>query len=73
MKAQISQVSGTYQIKLAPPNATVCDETHPARSVFAAIWLAKRAVARMTGLLMDGNIVNMREWAYKSKREFSWS
>lgn len=43
--SQISPVSGTYQIKLAPPYATVADETQPAKSVLAAMGAAKSAAA----------------------------
>jgi hypothetical protein len=34
-KAQISPVPGTYQIRLAPPYATVWEDVHPERSVLA--------------------------------------
>lgn len=46
-KAQTSPVSGTYQMRLAPPYATVSDEMQPDRSVLAAAWPAKRKVAKM--------------------------
>ncbi|KAI1734214.1 hypothetical protein F4680DRAFT_454207 [Xylaria scruposa] len=41
--SQISPVSGTYQIRLAPPYATVCEDTQPPMSVLAAACPARRA------------------------------